>query len=167
MSTTLLPEIVRSMRQVIVQHDPASTKVEDAEVVVRLCLNAAHELETRREVDRQRLREGLEGAEARELLEVALGAFAAWSELADAAAAWGNHVAHLRQRPVEGLDQLQNRARRLDEERKHIHELLAFAGAPHPPVDPKVLAEGEAALARGECEDTRDILARLRAGGEF
>jgi hypothetical protein len=128
MTTALLPEVARevarSVQQVVEQRDPADAPVEDAEALIRVCRDLARELKRKRRGDRKRWDKGLAAAEARALLQVALVAFDAWSELAEKALAWVNRVAELRRRRVRGLDRLQDDADELDEERRRIGEML-------------------------------------------
>jgi hypothetical protein len=128
MTTALLPEVARevarSVQQVVEQRDPADAPVEDAEALVRVCRDLARELKRKRRGDRKLWDKGLAAAEARALLQVALVAFDAWSELADKALAWVSRVAELRRRRVRGSDRLQDDADELDEERRRIGEML-------------------------------------------
>ena len=50
---------------------------------------------------------------------------------------------------------------------KVARDLLNRLNAPEPPIDEARLAEGLAAAARGDFEDTSAIVERLRAGGEL
>jgi hypothetical protein len=68
---------------------------------------------------------------------------------------------------LEGLAELLSAAPKVREIQEGARDLVNCLNAPEPPVDAARLAEGLAAVARGDFEDTSAIVERLRAGGEL
>jgi hypothetical protein len=67
----------------------------------------------------------------------------------------------------EGLAELLSAAPRVRAIQEGARDLVNRLSAPEPPMDVARLAEGVAAVARGDFEDTSAIVERLRAGGEL
>ncbi len=73
----------------------------------------------------------------------------------------------LPQRDVEGLAELLAAVPKIRQIQSAARDLVDLLDAPPPPIDEGRLAQGLAAVVRGDFEDTATIVGRLKAGGEL
>lgn len=112
--------------------------------------------------------DGLEGVEAREVLQVVLEVFDSWFSLVKSTRGlW--HTAEQAGTTPEGLDTVDEASRDIQALRVAAEELRAFLTRPQPSVDPALLEKARQAVAQGRYKtpeavraDGRQLLVRQR-----
>jgi hypothetical protein len=105
--------------------------------------------------------DGLEGDEAREVLQAVLAVFESWFGLVKSTRELSDRAVQAGVAP-EALTELDAAVRDIEVIQRTAQQMRGFLGRPLPPVDPLRLAKARQTVAQGQFKDPEAIRAQLR-----
>jgi hypothetical protein len=132
----------------------------DTQEALRYTLAEAAEARSIWQGARELFEEGLEGGEARELLQVVLEVFASWFGLAKTTRDLWQVTVEVGATP-EGLTELDLAEGHVQALQKSAEDLKAFLTRARPPVDPALLDKARQAVGQGRFKSPEEVRSRL------
>jgi hypothetical protein len=160
----LARENARSTLAVIHRHGAEVLSVGAVEVLIRIATRLAEDVLVWGHKGLSFFDKGLEGRDARVLLDVSLAAFEACRELAAVVENEASRVEGRTGHAFSGLSDLADRARQVAGVEKSARSLHELANRPVKPIDPALLGRGAAAYEKGETVDLKEEVVRRKAG---
>jgi hypothetical protein len=135
--------------------------IEDCRAALRYTLRQSDEVCSLWRGAMAYLRRGLEGDEARALLDVVVEAFDSWFGLVKSTRdLW--QKARLATVVPEMLQELDKACSQVEQSRKHALEGRDFLNRPRPPVDPALLETARQEVAQGRYSNANAVSARMK-----